>query len=234
MDVNVGNLSVVSFPASPDLVDRPVLADQITLTDLEGAAVERERRTDRRRARALERSRRVVNKTHYELSKRQRKRRRRRQAAGLPARQVDLPKGPRLADASGRPRTAYRKDRLSDRYHALRTRTRAEQSGRTEAKQARARAVAARIVSVHGGRLTVEDCRLASWFRLWGRSCAAFTPGMLTAALAAECAATGGRLGRAGTFTTALSPALPVRSPGAQTPLPAVAPLLRLRAESRP
>ena len=70
---------------------------------------------------------------------------------------------------------------------------------------ARAKAVAARLVSTHGGRLTVEDCTLASWFRLWGRACAAFTPGMLTTALSAECTAVGGRLGRASTFTTGLS-----------------------------
>ncbi|GAA0950090.1 hypothetical protein GCM10009550_28260 [Actinocorallia libanotica] len=204
-DVNVGNLSLVSFPTSPEPETGRVLADQVILTTLEQAAADRDRRTARRRARALERSRRTANKARYELSRRQRKRARRRQAAGLAARHVDLPKGPRVADAAGRPRTAYRKDRLSGGYRALRTRNRAERIGRTEAKRARARQVAARLVSSHGGRLTVEDCRLASWSRLWGRACAAFTPGMLTTTLSAECAAVGGRLGRASTFTTRLS-----------------------------
>ncbi|GAA0963434.1 hypothetical protein GCM10009550_59020 [Actinocorallia libanotica] len=205
VDVNVGNLSLVSFPTPPDPETGRVLADQIVLTTLERAAVERDRCTARRRARALERSRRAANKARYELSRRQDERARRRQDAGLAARHVDLPQGPRLADAAGWPRTAYRKDSLSGGYRALRTRGRAERIGRTEARRARARAVAARLVSTHGGRLTVEDCRLASWFRLWGRACAAFTPGMLTTALAAECAAVGGRLARAGTFTTRLS-----------------------------
>ncbi|MEO3783280.1 zinc ribbon domain-containing protein [Actinocorallia sp. B10E7] len=49
------------------------------------------------------------------------------------------------------------------------------------------------------------DGPVSAWFRLWGRACAVFTPGMLKTALAAECAAVGGRLGRAATFSTALS-----------------------------
>ena len=40
---------------------------------------------------------------------------------------------------------------------------------------------------------------------MWGRACAATTPGRLITALATECAAAGGRLQRASTFTTALS-----------------------------
>ena len=103
VDLNVCNLSVVSLPATLQPADGPVLADQITLTDLERAAVERERRTARRRARALERSRRANNNARYELSRRQRRRQQRRQAAGLPERHVELPKGPRLSDAAGRP-----------------------------------------------------------------------------------------------------------------------------------
>ncbi|MEO3781957.1 hypothetical protein ABGB12_01400 [Actinocorallia sp. B10E7] len=205
VDLNVGNLSVVSLPAMLEPGDGRMLADQITLTDLERAAVQRQRRTARRRARALERSRRANNKARYELSRRQRRRQQRRQAAGLPERHVDLPKGPRLADAAGRPLTSYRKDRTTGAYRALRTRTRAEQAGRTEARRARARRVAERITAAHGVRLTVEDGPVSAWFRLWGRACAVFTPGMLKAALAAECAAVGGRLGRAATFTTALS-----------------------------
>ncbi|HEY6646726.1 MAG TPA: zinc ribbon domain-containing protein, partial [Mycobacterium sp.] len=44
-----------------------------------------------------------------------------------------------------------------------------------------------------------------TWARLWGKRIALFSPGMLVSALAAECAATGGRLHRAGTRSTALS-----------------------------
>ncbi|WP_157963731.1 zinc ribbon domain-containing protein [Actinocorallia populi] len=205
VDVNVSNLSIVSLPVTLDPADGPVLADQIVLTEVEKAAIERDRRTVRRRARALERSRRASNKAQYELSRRQRKREQRRRAAGLPTRHVDLPKGSRLADRAGRPRNAYRKDRLTVGYRKLRTLIRAERAGRTEAQRARARQMASHLVAVHGVHLTVEACILSSWFRRWGRACAAFTPGMLTSALAVECAAAGGRLGRASTFTTALS-----------------------------
>ena len=62
-----------------------------------------------------------------------------------------------------------------------------------------------RIVAAHGNHLTVEDCRISTWARLWGKRIALFSPGMLVTALAAECAATGGRLHRAGTRSTALS-----------------------------
>ncbi|WP_344457242.1 zinc ribbon domain-containing protein [Actinocorallia aurantiaca] len=205
VDLNVGNLSVASLPATLYPADGPVLADQIVLTDLERTAVERERRTTRRRARALERSRRANNKARYELSRRQRRRQQRRQAAGLPERHVALPKGPRLADAAGRPLTSHRKDRITGGYRMLRTRIRVRQAGRTQAKHDRAKRVAERITAAHGVRLTVEDGPVSSWFRLWGRACAVFTPGMLKEALAVECSAAGGRLGRASTFTTALS-----------------------------
>ena len=79
---------------------------------------------------------------------------------------------------------------------------------RVEAQRHRARAVAARITGVHGGRLTVEDCDISTWFRLWGRSCAVFTPGLLIAALARECAAITGdpaAMTRASTHATAMS-----------------------------
>ncbi|WP_106398480.1 hypothetical protein [Actinocorallia populi] len=118
VDVNVGNLSIVSLPVTLQPADGPVLAEQIVLTDLEHAAAERQWHTIRRRARALERSRRAANKARYELSRRQRRRQQRRQAAGLPERHVDLPKGPRLANAAGRPLVSYRRDRLTGAYRA--------------------------------------------------------------------------------------------------------------------
>ena len=65
--------------------------------------------------------------------------------------------------------------------------------------------VAARIVAAHGNTITVEDCRISTWARLWGKRIALFSPGMLVAALERECQATGGTLYRAGTRTTALS-----------------------------
>lgn len=73
------------------------------------------------------------------------------------------------------------------------------------AKQARAAEVAATIVATHGNTITVEDCRISTWARLWGKRIALFSPGMLVAALAAECAATGGQFYRAGTHATAMS-----------------------------
>jgi hypothetical protein len=53
--------------------------------------------------------------------------------------------------------------------------------------------------------LEQEDCSISTWARLWGKRIALFSPGMLIAALVAECAVTGGRLHRAGTRSTALS-----------------------------
>lgn len=103
------------------------------------------------------------------------------------------------------PLRAYRQDRLSRRYHRTRTDHAAEARSASQAKQARARQVAARIVATHGNHLTVEDCRISAWARLWGKRIALFSPGMLVAALARECAAAGGRLTRAGTRFTALS-----------------------------
>ena len=76
---------------------------------------------------------------------------------------------------------------------------------RSQAKYARARQTAAAIVAVHSNTITVEDCAISTWARLWGKRIQLFSSGMLVAALAAECAATGGQLQRAATRTTALS-----------------------------
>jgi hypothetical protein len=61
------------------------------------------------------------------------------------------------------------------------------------------------MVAAHGNVITVEECRISTWARLWGTRIALFSPGMFVAALKRECAATGGRLYRAGTQFTALS-----------------------------
>ncbi|WP_353371086.1 zinc ribbon domain-containing protein, partial [Mycobacterium sp.] len=66
-------------------------------------------------------------------------------------------------------------------------------------------ATSARIVASHGNTITVEDCSITTWARLWGKRIALFSPGMLVAALKRECQATGGTLSRAGTRSTALS-----------------------------
>ncbi|MGI5133460.1 zinc ribbon domain-containing protein [Streptomyces sp. CA-106110] len=73
------------------------------------------------------------------------------------------------------------------------------------AKDHRARRIAERIVGAHGVNLTVEDCDIRTWYRLWGRALQATTPGRLIAAIGKECEKTSGRLLRASTFTTKLS-----------------------------
>lgn len=60
-------------------------------------------------------------------------------------------------------------------------------------------------MATHGNTITVEDCRISTWARLWGKRIALFSPGMLVAALAAECTASGGTLTRAGARSTAMS-----------------------------
>jgi hypothetical protein len=64
-------------------------------------------------------------------------------------------------------------------------------------------------VAAHGAVFTIEDCTVSTWARLWGKRIALFSPGMLLAALAGECAASGGRLHRAATRSTALSQQCP-------------------------
>jgi hypothetical protein len=61
------------------------------------------------------------------------------------------------------------------------------------------------IVAAHGNTITVEDCRISTWARLWGKRIALFSPGMLVDAFQHECHTTSGRLYRAGTHATAMS-----------------------------
>ncbi|HEX7429559.1 MAG TPA: zinc ribbon domain-containing protein, partial [Mycobacterium sp.] len=115
------------------------------------------------------------------------------------------PGGPRHARADGVPLRGHRHDCLSRRYNRVRADHAAESGRASQAKQARAQQMAARIVATHGNVITVEDCRISTWARLWGTRIALVSPGMLVAALKRECAATGGQLYRAGTHFTALS-----------------------------
>jgi hypothetical protein len=123
----------------------------------------------------------------------------------LAAPQLTNPGGPRHARVDGVPLRAYRHDRLSGGYHRTRADQAAQARAASQAKHARAHQLAARIVDTHGSAITVEDCTISTWARLWGKRIALFSPGMLVAALARECAAAGGALQRAGTRSTALS-----------------------------
>ncbi|MDP4501565.1 hypothetical protein [Nonomuraea turcica] len=215
IDGNVSNLSIVSAPATGNPDDGPLHANQVTLTPAEHARLAHDLRKAKRRSRALDRSRRASNPDRYEPSRQQAKRARRRQEAGLPARHIALPRGARVATAAGKPRNAYHTDTLSAGYQRLRGRHAAAAATRTAARKARARQVAADLVALHGPRLVVEDCDIRTWFRLWGRSVAAFTPGQLIAAIEREAIAAGGTLLRASTMTTAMSQHCPC---GARVP----------------
>ena len=202
VDANVSNLALASFPT-----DHPeqLAIGQITCTEQQQQAAAGAAKQARDRQRALDRSRRNTNPDQYGPSVRQHKREQRRAAQGLAPKQTSNPGGARHARADGVPLRAYRHDTLSGRYQRVRCDHAAQSRSAGQAKQARAGELAARIVAAHGNTLTVEDCRISTWARLWGRRIALFSPGMLVTALAAECAATGGQLHRAGTRSTALS-----------------------------
>jgi hypothetical protein len=202
MDANVSNLSVASFCA-----DHPeqLVVEQITCDAAQQQAAARAAKRARQRQRALDRSRRNTNADQYGPSPRQQKRADRRAATGLAARQITNPGGARYARADGVPLRGYRHDRLSRSYRCIRTDHATAARAASAAKRARARDLAARIVASHGNTITVEDCSIATWARLWGKRIALFSPGMLVAAIKRECQATGGTLARAGTRSTALS-----------------------------
>ncbi|HEU4362498.1 MAG TPA: transposase [Mycobacterium sp.] len=202
VDANVSNLSVASFL---DGQPEHLVVEQIVCTPAQQQTAAAAARKTRARHKALDRSRRNTNPGQYGPSVRQRKRAERRAAKGLVAKQIANPGGPRHARADGVPRRAYRHDALSRRYQRTRCDYAADTRAASAAKQARAAEVAATIVATHGNTITVEDCRISTWARLWGKRIALFSPGMLVAALAAECAATGGQFYRAGTHATAMS-----------------------------
>jgi len=206
VDGNVSNLAVVSLPTSGVPATGLAVSSKITLSPAEQDALTRERKKTRQRAKALDRSRRATNPLRYQPSPRQQRRDERRTAQNLPPKASSMPGGARVSDTAGRPKTAYRTDTLSKNYRTKRARQAMDAARQTEASHHRARRIAAEITAVHGARLTVEDCDIRTWFRLWGKACSATTPGRLITALDRECAAiTGGRLLRASTFTTAWS-----------------------------
>lgn len=201
VDANVSNLSVASFP--DDQRDR-LLVEQIECTQAQHRAA-RAAKEARARHKALDRSRRNTNAAQYAPSVRQQKRSQRRAAAGLPARRVANPGGARHARCDGVPLRAYRHDDLSRRYQRTRCDHAAQSRSASQAKQARAAQVAARIVATHGNTITVEDTNISTWARLWGKRIALFSPGMLLTALQHECHAAGGQFYRADTRATAMS-----------------------------
>ncbi|MFK4268583.1 zinc ribbon domain-containing protein [Streptomyces milbemycinicus] len=205
VDGNVSNLSIVSFPAGLDPAEGAPASTEITLTDAERALLERQAKKRRGRARALERSRRATNTAQYGLSKKQTRRAEHRAAKGLPVKTVTVPGGARAARTDGVPKQAFRRDRLSEGYRNLRARQAEAAASAAEHRRHRARAVAREIIAAHGVNLTVEDCDIRTWYRLWGKHLSQTTPGMLIAALDRECRAAGGRLVRASTWSTALS-----------------------------
>jgi hypothetical protein len=202
VDANVSNVSVASFPA-----DTPEqwVTGQLICTPQQRKTAARAATQTRARQRALDRSRRNTNASQYGPSPRQAARAARRDVKRLAARQVTNPGGGRASRADGVPLRAYRHDKLSGGYQRTRTDHAAQSRRTSQAKLARARDIAARIVAIHGNTLTVEDCRISTWARLWGTRIALFSPGMLISALQDECAATGGQLYRAGTRSTAMS-----------------------------
>jgi hypothetical protein len=202
VDANVSNLSVASFPD-----DQPgrLIVEQIECTPAQQKAAARAANQARARQKALDRSRRNTNAAQYGPSVRQQKRAQRRAAIALAPRQVTNPGGARHARSDGVPLRAYRHDDLSRRYQRTRGDHATESRAASQAKQFRAAEVAARIVATHGNSITVEDTNISTWARLWGKRIAVFSPGMLMAALAAECAASEGQFSRAGTRSTAMS-----------------------------
>ncbi|MGW3155752.1 zinc ribbon domain-containing protein [Streptomyces sp. NPDC001089] len=205
IDGNVSNLSVVSFPSTFDPADGGIRTSRVELTDDERARLERTRRKECGRKRALDRSRRATNPAQYVPSKRQQDRAERRRAAGLTPRTDSLPGGARALNQAGVPRQAYRRDALSAGYRINRARLAEAAATAAAAKDHRARRIAAQIVGSHGVQLTAEQCDIRTWYRMWGRALQATTPGRLIAAISRECEKTGGRLLRASTFTTKLS-----------------------------
>jgi len=203
VDANVSNIAVASIDAHGD--QPGLLTSHVTATDTQRAATVREAKKARDRMRALDRSRRAANTSQYGLSKKQQVRAQRRHTAGLTPKAADVPGGARAANSAGIPKRAYRKDTLSGSYRDVRADHAAAASATGRRKDAFARQSAQAIVAAHGPNLVTEDVNIGTWSRRWGRGVTAFTPGRILAHLADQCAAAGGALLRASTFTTALS-----------------------------
>ena len=205
VDVNVSNVTVASHDNGRAMAVTCIARDQT-----QQRRDRRRGRRERRRQRTLDRSRRAMNRAQYQLSRRQDKRARRRVAAGLPPVDV-VPSGPRNARADGVPLQSYRRDQLSASYRRGRAAQAANAAATAQARRDRARQVAADLVATHGYQLVVEDASISTWSRSWGHAVAAFSPGLLIAAIDREARAVatvaGGHGGvqRAATRTTALS-----------------------------
>jgi hypothetical protein len=205
VDVNVSNVTIASHEQGGSM--------RVTRIERDHTQQRRDRsraRRERRRARALDRSRRAMNRAQYRLSKRQDKRAKRRAAAGLSVVDV-IPMGPRNARSDGVPLQSYRKDQVSASYRRGRAAQAAAAAAAAQARRDRARQVAADVVTTHGYQLVVEDTSITAWSRSWGRAVAAFSPGLLIAAIDREARAVAtlaggaGGVARAATRTTALS-----------------------------
>jgi hypothetical protein len=205
IDVNVSNVTVASHEQG-----RALRVDRIVRDATQQQRDRSRSRRERRRQRALDRSRRAMNRAQYRLSKRQDKRARRRAAAELPPVDV-VPMGPRNARTDGVPLQSYRRDQLSASYRRGRAAQAADAGAAALARRDRARQVAANLVATHGYQLIVEDASISAWSRSWGRAVAAFSPGLLMAAIDREARAVAmvaggsGGVRRVGTHATALS-----------------------------
>ncbi len=201
VDANVSNLAVASFP---DGQPCELVVDRIGRTPDQQRAAARAAKKARARQKALDRSRRNTNPDQYGPSARQAARAARRAARGLAARTIINPGGARHTRADGVPLCAYRHDTLSRRHQRIRTDHAADSRRASQAKHARARDTAARIVAAHGVRSPSRTVQSRP-----GRACGASespcSAGHARDALEHECAAAGGRLHRCGTRTTALS-----------------------------
>ena len=198
---NVSNLAVASFPIGHP---EQLVTDQISCSPQQQTTAADAARLTRARQKALDRSRRSTNPEQYGPSVRQQARAARRAAKGLPARQVTNPGGPRAARADGVPLRAYRHDHLSVSYRRIHTDHGADARATSQAKHARAREVAARIVATHGATITVEDCSISTWARRRSQD-SVVQPRHAPRRRGRRVAASGGRLHRAATQCTAMS-----------------------------
>jgi len=209
IDANVSNIAVVSMNASTlktlDANPGVVEATYVTPTPEEyGKAITLAAHT-KWQSRRMDRSRRAANPSQYHMSKAQQRRANRRVSVGLPAKQVQLPKGARLANAKGVPTTAYREDALTSSYRRLKADLAQGAASTAQRKTSIANRVAADLVTRHGNRWVIEQADMRNWARLWGKRMAVTTPGRLIMALQREAEATGGTWREASTFTTAMS-----------------------------
>lgn len=200
-DVNVSNITIASHCDGRDL-----RVTTVERTADEKAREQARRVKERRRQKALDRSRRNTNPDQYHPSRRQEAAAKRRADRGLPPK-TQSPTGPRKTRADGKPQQAYRKDQLSNGYR--RSRGHASRDARAAAVTRRdtARRIAGDLTATHGTDLTIEAGSIVTWARTWGRAVHAFTPGLLITAIEREVAAIqpGAHVKRAGTRQTMMS-----------------------------